>query len=146
MLASYAEELERSKLPGYVCRYDDFDAGEDFERQPVRDADAGAATAVAHAASPRCVAGPAPRPHPAHPRRQSVLRGPHVAAPRETRAPRASHTDARVGVASATASDRRGPGGRGSTITTSLRGRGVPAPASRPRPTLALTSVGWESP
>jgi len=25
VLSSYAEELERAKMPGYVCRYDDFD-------------------------------------------------------------------------------------------------------------------------
>src|SRR5689334_24886879 len=30
VLASYADELERSKMPGYVSRYDDLDA-EDFE-------------------------------------------------------------------------------------------------------------------
>src|SRR5277367_1063742 len=28
VLASYADELERSKLPGYVSRYDDIDGGE----------------------------------------------------------------------------------------------------------------------
>src|SRR5579871_4889790 len=28
VLASYADELERSKLPGYVSRYDDLDGGE----------------------------------------------------------------------------------------------------------------------
>ena len=30
VLASYAEELERSKMPGYVSRYDDYD-NDDFE-------------------------------------------------------------------------------------------------------------------
>jgi stage V sporulation protein G len=30
VLAAYAEELERSKLPGYVSRYDDFE-GDDFD-------------------------------------------------------------------------------------------------------------------
>lgn len=28
VLAAYADELERSKMPGYVCRYDDFDDGD----------------------------------------------------------------------------------------------------------------------
>ncbi len=30
MLKSYNEERERSKQPGYVCRYDDYDGG-DYE-------------------------------------------------------------------------------------------------------------------
>ena len=39
VLASYADELERAKLPGYVSRYDDLDAEYDV---PVRSHRAGA--------------------------------------------------------------------------------------------------------
>lgn len=35
VLASYADELERSKLPGYVSRYDDFDDGDWDNAMPV---------------------------------------------------------------------------------------------------------------
>jgi stage V sporulation protein G len=31
VLKAYREETERAKQPGYVCTYDDYDAGEDFE-------------------------------------------------------------------------------------------------------------------
>jgi stage V sporulation protein G len=31
VLKSYHEEKERSQQPGYVCTYDDYDAGEDFD-------------------------------------------------------------------------------------------------------------------
>jgi stage V sporulation protein G len=31
VLRAYQEERERAKLPGYVCRYDEFDAGEDLD-------------------------------------------------------------------------------------------------------------------
>ena len=63
VLASYADELERSKMPGYVSRYDDLDAA---STTSVRAADAGRRPRSARraAAPPR----PAPRPHPARPR------------------------------------------------------------------------------
>lgn len=35
VLAAYADELERSKLPGYVSRYDDFDDGDWDNAMPV---------------------------------------------------------------------------------------------------------------
>jgi hypothetical protein len=31
VVKGYYDELERAKLPGYVCRYDMMDAGEDFD-------------------------------------------------------------------------------------------------------------------
>ncbi len=72
VLASYADELERSKLPGYVSRYDDLDAEYElpFETSPP-----GTMPALGRAAAaPR----PAPRPHAAHP-------GQPVGAPRPAR-------------------------------------------------------------
>ena len=72
VLASYAEELERSKMPGYVSRYDDYEA-DDFDvavrpaRPPRRCRPATsrrcgaarcAATPSTPAAASRCSAGP----------------------------------------------------------------------------------------
>ena len=77
VLASYADELERSKLPGYVSRYDDIDGGE-FDINPYETAAPGA---PAHGPSdPPLRRGPL-RGHTQHTRGgQSVLRGPHVSA------------------------------------------------------------------
>ena len=64
VLASYAEELERSKMPGYVSRYDDYEA-DDFDvpfETHARTADVGRQRAPA----PAC---PAAWPHPARSRR-----------------------------------------------------------------------------
>ena len=64
VLASYAEELERSKMPGYVSRYDEYEADEfdlQYEGQP---------------AAPMS-AGNEP------PLRRGPLRGPHVASRKE---------------------------------------------------------------
>ncbi len=66
VLASYAEELERSKMPGYVSRYDEYEA-DDFE----------VALRRSHAGRPgRQRAAPAPwsasRPHPACPRKPAA--------------------------------------------------------------------------
>ena len=64
VLASYAEELERSKMPGYVSRYDEYEPDEfdlQYEGHPAGTADGGQQRA---ARSP----GTAPRPHPARPR------------------------------------------------------------------------------
>jgi stage V sporulation protein G len=72
VLASYADELERSKLPGYVSRYDDLDGGEfdaSYETSPAAGMGAG---------EPPLRRGPL-RGHTQHSRgNQSVLRGPHV--------------------------------------------------------------------
>jgi stage V sporulation protein G len=76
VLAAYAEELERSKLPGYVSRYDDFDDHE-FELNPYETA------LPAHAdAAPPLRRGPL-RGHTQH-ARSAILRGPHAAARRDT--------------------------------------------------------------
>ncbi len=52
VLASYADELERSKLPGYVSRYDDIDGGEEFEVNPYETPMP--ARRMPRPASPRC--------------------------------------------------------------------------------------------
>ena len=64
VLASYAEELERSKMPGYVSRYDEYEADE-FD-VPVR----GPSRPGRPRGRQRAAAapGPAARPHPARPR------------------------------------------------------------------------------
>lgn len=76
VLASYADELERSKLPGYVSRYDDLDGGE-------HDVPFGAPVPepIGVSNEPPLRRGPL-RGHTQH-NRSSVLRGPHVAARRE---------------------------------------------------------------
>jgi stage V sporulation protein G len=72
VLASYADELERSKLPGYVSRYDDLDAEYEVPFDPA------APGAAAHAGDPPLRRGPL-RGHTQHTRgNQSVLRGPHT--------------------------------------------------------------------
>jgi stage V sporulation protein G len=77
VLASYADELERAKLPGYVSRYDDLDGGEydvPLETAP-------GALAVSAGNEPPLRRGPL-RSHTQHSRSgghgHSVLRGPHV--------------------------------------------------------------------
>ena len=73
VLASYADELERSKIPGYMSRYDDLDAEYDL---PVETSAAGGA--AASTGEPPLRRGPL-RSHTQHTRgTQSVLRGPHV--------------------------------------------------------------------
>lgn len=77
VLASYADELERSKLPGYVSRYDDLDGGE-------HDVPFGAPVPEPIGASenvPPLRRGPL-RGHTQH-GRAGVMRGPHIAARRE---------------------------------------------------------------
>jgi stage V sporulation protein G len=77
VLASYADELERSKLPGYISRYDDLDG--EYET-PV---ETGATAGASGHAEPPLRRGPL-RGHTQHNRNGgSVLRGPHVAARRE---------------------------------------------------------------
>ena len=76
VLASYADELERAKLPGYVSRYDDLDGGE-------FDVPIGAPTTEAIGASGEAPLRRGPlRGHTQH-ARTSVLRGPHVAPRRD---------------------------------------------------------------
>jgi stage V sporulation protein G len=78
VLASYAEELERSKVPGYVSRYDDYEV-DDYEVPYETHAPAGHATA-----EPPIRRGPL-RGHTHHNRgNQSVLRGPHVPPRRDS--------------------------------------------------------------
>ncbi len=80
VLASYGEELERAKMPGYVSRYDDFDS-EDFDAPPYENH---AMPSVGAANEPPLRRGPL-RGHSQHSRgNQSVLRGPHVAARKES--------------------------------------------------------------
>jgi len=73
VLASYAEELERAKMPGYMSRYDEYEV-DDFE-VPY---DSHAPAAHASSGEPPVRRGPL-RGHTQHARgNQSVLRGPHV--------------------------------------------------------------------
>jgi stage V sporulation protein G len=78
VLASYADELERSKMPGYVSRYDDLDGGE-FDAPVETAAGAGMAPMPSPMnGEPPLRRGPL-RGHTQHTRgNQSVLRGPHV--------------------------------------------------------------------
>jgi len=75
VLASYADELERSKMPGYVSRYDDLDAEYDL---PVGSE---AANGAPGETTPPLRRGPL-RGHTQHSR--GVLRGPHVPPRKET--------------------------------------------------------------
>ena len=77
VLASYSEELERSKMPGYISRYDDFE-GDDIEGNPY-ETPAPHAGVGAHE-SPIRRGGPL-RGHTQHVR--GANRGPHVAPRRE---------------------------------------------------------------
>ncbi len=74
VLASYADELERSKLPGYVSRYDDLDGGEfDLPFAPVPEP---AGQPAGPSGEPPLRRGPL-RGHTQH-NRGGVYRGPHV--------------------------------------------------------------------
>lgn len=72
VLGAYADELERSKMPGYISRYDDLDGG-DYEPNPY-ETNVPAAAAAGH--EPPLRRGPL-RSHTQH-ARGSVLRGPHA--------------------------------------------------------------------
>jgi len=78
VLASYAEELERAKMPGYISRYDEYEV-DDFE------VPYDSHSPAAHAAGePPIRRGPL-RGHTHHARgNQSVLRGPHVPPRRDS--------------------------------------------------------------
>jgi stage V sporulation protein G len=81
VLASYADELERSKMPGYVSRYDDLDA--EYETAPM---DPSVPASMANPGDPPLRRGPL-RGHTQHTRgNQSVLRGPHVSPRKESSA------------------------------------------------------------
>ena len=80
VLSSYADELERSKMPGYISRYDDLDAEYDL---PVS-ADGVPGSGVNGNGEAPLRRGPL-RSHTQHTRgNQSVLRGPHVAPRKDT--------------------------------------------------------------
>jgi stage V sporulation protein G len=76
VLASYADELERSKMPGYVSRYDDLDGGEfDPTANPYETA---APSPYGQEDGPPLRRGPL-RSHTQHSRGgQGAYRGPHV--------------------------------------------------------------------
>jgi stage V sporulation protein G len=79
VLASYAEELERAKMPGYVSRYDEYEV-DDFDVPYETHAPA----AHLSISEPPLRRGPL-RSHTQHARgNQSVLRGPHVPPRRES--------------------------------------------------------------
>lgn len=79
VLATYADELERSKMPGYVSRYDDIDGG-DFDVNPYETA---APAAQGAGEPPPLRRGPL-RSHAQHSRGgQGVLRGPHTQTRKE---------------------------------------------------------------
>ena len=89
VLASYAEELERAKMPGYVSRYDDYDT-DDYD--PLYESHAPAPQHAAASGEPPLRRGPL-RGHTQHARAgQPVLRGPHI-VPRGERAPRSVASD-----------------------------------------------------
>ena len=79
VLSSYAEELERSKMPGYVSRYDEYET-DDFDLHY----DPHATPPVSASSEPPLRRGPL-RGHTHHARgSQSVLRGPHLSARKES--------------------------------------------------------------
>ena len=78
VLASYADELERAKMPGYVSRYDDLDGEYELPFESVTPGSA------AGTGEPPLRRGPL-RGHTHHSRgNQSVLRGPHVPPRKES--------------------------------------------------------------
>lgn len=81
VLAAYAEELERAKLPGYVSRYDDLDAEYDDVPETAVNYLAGPVPAPAPAAGAAAAgAGPLARRGPLriHAQHGRANRGPHV--------------------------------------------------------------------
>jgi stage V sporulation protein G len=83
VLASYAEELERAKMPGYVSRYDEYEV-DDFDVPSPYETHAPAAHMASAGGEPPLRRGPL-RGHTQHARgNQSVLRGPHVPPRRES--------------------------------------------------------------
>ena len=81
VLASYADELERAKMPGYVSRYDDLDGEYETPFEAAAPGSAGS-----HGGEPPLRRGPL-RGHTQHTRgNQSLLRGPHVPPRKESTA------------------------------------------------------------
>jgi stage V sporulation protein G len=79
VLSAYSDELERSKVPGYVSRYDEIDAGEDYlHEEPMHGVQVAGG---GHHDSPLRRGGPL-RGHTQH-ARSTLLRGPHVPPRRE---------------------------------------------------------------
>lgn len=97
VLAAYAEELENSKLPGYVSRYDDYDVDDfDVAGNPYETPLPGAHRHDYNMSdAPLRRSGPL-RSHTQHTRGQGVYRGPHV-APRKEHAPESVHHSEREG-------------------------------------------------
>ncbi len=85
VLASYAEELERAKMPGYTSRYDEYD-DVDYDHNPYETS----LPALGGASEPPLRRGPL-RGHTQHSRNGTFLRGPHVPTRREG-APVENHT------------------------------------------------------
>ena len=89
VLSTYADELERSKMPGYICRYDDFDE-DDYAVPAANPYETSAPNGAAVAGGPPLRRGPL-RSHTQHARGgQTVLRGPHVPPRSEARAQNAA--------------------------------------------------------
>ena len=130
VLASYADELERSKMPGYVSRYDDLDGriSRCRSRRP-------APSSAAARGEPPLRRGPL-RGHTQHTRgNQSVLRGPHVPPRKESSAEGiGSDRDSAAGRSATALSGRsaspRGVAGR----WISESGQSVRFPPGPPRP------------
>ena len=94
VLASYADELERSKMPGYVSRYDDIDGGEFDLVNPYETPMPSRESGMQHqhaGGEPPLRRGPL-RGHTQHNRGGSVLRGPHV-SPRKDSPTEGIHSD-----------------------------------------------------
>jgi stage V sporulation protein G len=77
VLASYAEELERAKMPGYVSRYDEYDEGEDY----INPYETAMPAQSRHSADGPLRRGPL-RSH-THHNRSTLIRGPHTSTRRD---------------------------------------------------------------
>jgi len=82
VLSSYADELERSKLPGYASRYDDLDGGEVDLVNPYETAAPAALSSHGSGSEPPLRRGPL-RGHTQH-ARGGLLRGPHASPRKDT--------------------------------------------------------------
>ena len=93
VLSAYAEELERSKMPGYVSRYDEYEV-DDYETNPYETPMPGAAHRHDGPAEPPLRRGGPLRSHTQHSRAgQGVYRGPHVAPRKDHSVEGAHHGD-----------------------------------------------------
>jgi stage V sporulation protein G len=80
VLAAYSDELERAKLPGYVSRYDEIDAGEDYLNEEGEVAPNPYLSV--HSPNQALRRGGPLRGHTQH-ARSALLRGPHVSPRRD---------------------------------------------------------------